>query len=57
MAQVRIQLIASPSFVAAVDDWRRKQPDIPNRSESIRRLVLGRLAIAADEPRRNSEAG
>lgn len=25
--------------LAAVDDWRRRQPDLPTRSEAIRRLV------------------
>lgn len=24
---------------AAIDRWRRKQPDIPGRSEAVRRLV------------------
>lgn len=35
----RLQLVTSRQFVEAVDDWRRKQPDIPSRSEAIRRLV------------------
>jgi hypothetical protein len=26
-------------FLDALDDWRRKQPDIPGRSAAIRRLV------------------
>jgi metal-responsive CopG/Arc/MetJ family transcriptional regulator len=26
-------------MLAAVDDWRRQQPDLPSRSEAIRRLV------------------
>ena len=30
---------ASPEFLARLDQWRRKQPDLPNRSEAIRRLV------------------
>jgi hypothetical protein len=25
--------------VAAIDEWRRKQQDLPSRSEAIRRLV------------------
>lgn len=29
----------SPSFIKAIDDWRRKQADLPTRSEAIRRLV------------------
>jgi uncharacterized protein len=35
----RMQLVISPEELAAIDDWRRKQPDIPNRSEAVRRLV------------------
>lgn len=35
----RLQLVVTPEFLAAVDDWRRKQPDLPNRSEAIRRMV------------------
>lgn len=27
------------SFLKHVDDWRRKQPDLPSRAEAIRRLV------------------
>jgi hypothetical protein len=29
----------APSDVDAIDDWRRRQPDTPNRSAAIRRLV------------------
>jgi hypothetical protein len=29
----------SPEVVRLVDDWRRKEADMPNRSEAIRRLV------------------
>jgi hypothetical protein len=46
----RLQLRVSPSFLRMVDDWRRKQPDIPPRAEAIRRMV----AIAAT---RSEEAG
>jgi hypothetical protein len=35
----RVQLVMAPSDVTAVDDWRRKQPDLPSRSEAIRRLI------------------
>jgi hypothetical protein len=37
----------------AIDEWRRKQPDLPNRSEAIRRLVD--LALGA--PKRRGVAG
>ena len=32
---VRVQ----PDLVKALDDWRRKQDDLPGRPEAIRRLV------------------
>jgi hypothetical protein len=40
----RFQMRVSPSFLKAIDEWRRKQSDIPSRAEAIRRLVeLGLL--------------
>ena len=35
----RLELRVPAAFVAAIDEWRRQQPDIPTRSEAIRRLV------------------
>lgn len=35
----RLNLVASASWVKKIDDWRRHQPDLPNISEAIRRLV------------------
>jgi hypothetical protein len=32
---VRLQ----PELATPLDDWRRKQPDLPSRAEAIRRLV------------------
>lgn len=29
----------SQQFLQRVDEWRRKQPDLPNRSEAVRLLV------------------
>jgi hypothetical protein len=31
----------------AIDDWRRQQEDLPNRSESVRRLVAVALSTRA----------
>jgi hypothetical protein len=33
------QMRASEEFLRRIDDWRREQPDLPSRAESIRRLV------------------
>lgn len=38
---VRVQ----PEMAKALDDWRRKQDDLPGRPEAIRRLV--RMALKA----------
>ena len=40
----RYRLILTDDLLPTVEEWRRKQPDIPNRSEAIRRMVR----IAAD---------
>jgi hypothetical protein len=26
-------------MIRAIDEWRRRQPDLPTRSEAIRRLI------------------
>lgn len=35
----RLQLVIGRSQVRAIDEWRRRQPDLPSRSEAIRRLI------------------
>jgi hypothetical protein len=42
------QMRASDEFWQGVDDWRRLQPDMPNRAEAIRRLVA--TGLRADPP-------
>jgi hypothetical protein len=44
---VTIQLRVSPAYLRAVDKWRRHQPDIPVRSEAVRRLTVIALSKAA----------
>ena len=45
----RLQLVVTPDFLVAVDDWRRTQPRIPSRSAAIRDLVvLGLQRATAD---------
>jgi metal-responsive CopG/Arc/MetJ family transcriptional regulator len=39
MKDQRIPVMMSSEEVAAIDEWRRKNPDLPSRSEAIRRLV------------------
>ena len=40
----RFTMRVAPDFLRGVDEWRRLQPDIPGRSEAIRRLVARGLA-------------
>jgi metal-responsive CopG/Arc/MetJ family transcriptional regulator len=35
----RFQMRVPSDFLVKIDEWRRQQPDLPNRSEAIRRLV------------------
>ena len=35
----RLNMVAPTSWVKKIDDWRRREPDLPNLSEAIRRLV------------------
>jgi len=35
----RLNMVAPASWVRRIDEWRRQQPDLPNISEAIRRLV------------------
>jgi hypothetical protein len=40
---IPFQMRVSPEWLAQIDDWRRKQPDIPSRAEAVRLLVaIGR---------------
>lgn len=51
---VRLQLVVSPSDVQAIDEWRRQQPDLPSRSEAIRRMIhaaVGGGTVSADSLR------
>ena len=46
----RIQLVASNEFSHVIDEWRRGQPDLPSRSEAIRRLVELGLRFEREHP-------
>lgn len=43
----RFEMRADDTFLKSVDDWRRLQPDLPNCSEAIRRLVEAGLKASA----------
>jgi hypothetical protein len=42
----KVQILAPKTLWVRVDEWRRKHPDLPNRSEAIRLLLL--LALDLD---------
>ena len=35
----RLNMVVPAKWLKKVDDWRRREPDLPNLSEAIRRLV------------------
>jgi hypothetical protein len=35
------------TFIATIDDWRRRRPDFPSRAEAIRRLIYSHAEIKA----------
>lgn len=48
-ATKRVGMVVPASWLRKIDDWRRKQPDLPNQSEAIRTLVD--QALAAEKKR------
>jgi hypothetical protein len=45
----RFEMRVDPSIMAQVDEWRGSQPDVPNRSEAFRKLVVAGLGRAEHE--------
>jgi metal-responsive CopG/Arc/MetJ family transcriptional regulator len=43
LKDLRIPVMMAATEVTAIDEWRRRQPDLPSRSEAIRRLVQAGL--------------
>ena len=39
-----------PELIEAIDDWRRKQLDLPSRPEAIRSLVTAMLQVLGKDP-------
>ena len=35
----RLNMVVPTKWLKKIDDWRRKEPDMPNLSAAIRRLV------------------
>jgi metal-responsive CopG/Arc/MetJ family transcriptional regulator len=43
MTNEAIMVRMPPDLIAALDDFRRAQADLPNRPEAIRRILTDRL--------------
>jgi hypothetical protein len=56
---IKFQFAITREMDAAIADWRRKQEDLPNRSQAIRRLVERGLASESnvEKPRRSAKRG
>lgn len=46
-----VMVRCQPDFLAALDQWRAAQSDVPNRSEAIRRLVEAAIAAGKADRR------
>jgi hypothetical protein len=46
----RLHIKAPPTWIRNLDTWRRQQPDLPTRSEAIRRLVSSGAAARHSAP-------
>ena len=42
----RLNMVVTAAWVKKIDDWRRKEPDLPSLSAAVRRLV-DRFGFAA----------
>jgi hypothetical protein len=44
----RVAVLFTPEFMTVLDEHRRSLPDLPNRAETVRRLVEQALALNGD---------
>ena len=44
----RIPVMMSASELKAIEDWRRRQEELPSRSEAVRQLIALGLANASN---------
>jgi hypothetical protein len=51
----RVEIRLNAEQVAAVDEWRRQQPDIPPRAEAVVRLMGMSLETAAKKAKREAK--
>jgi metal-responsive CopG/Arc/MetJ family transcriptional regulator len=46
-----VQVRLRDDLLASLDRWRRKQSDLPNRPEAMRRLIEEALKVSSAPPR------
>jgi len=46
----RFELRLSPDLSDEIDEWRRKQQDLPPRAEAARRLIVRGLEVEKAQP-------
>lgn len=51
----RIMLHMTSAQRHRIDDWRRRQPDLPGMSEAIRRLIDAALDTAERRPQKRGQ--
>lgn len=51
-AMTQLNLKIEPDLIKAVDEWRRLEEDLPNRSEAVRRLLQQALQGAKGKPKK-----
>jgi hypothetical protein len=49
----RVSFVTKSSQIRAIDEWRRQQPDLPNKNEAIRRLIDIALQRQAEDAQEN----
>jgi hypothetical protein len=50
----QLNIRVDDEFLKRLDDWRRKQPDLPTRTEALRRIADQVLAEQAPKRKRAS---
>ena len=50
MLNIRLPIMVDAALLAAIDEWRRAQPDLPSRGETIRRVLQATIAMPSKVP-------
>jgi hypothetical protein len=50
----RVHLMMTPTELRNIDEWRRRQPDLPVRAKAIRRLIVLGLTAKTAPPKKTA---